>query len=464
MKDKVIGIVITDGVGYRNFILSNFFEEVVKNYKQVIILSCLPKSIYGNLIEKCKIIEIDVLKESFYTWFFRKGKELNHLRLNLKDNFGIQDNFDLMYTKSKSIRGFSIRFLHILSKITASENIIHLFYSLQKKSFSNNKLIESYHKIIKENKISLLFFTHQRPPYIASLLYVSEKQNIPTSTFIFSWDNIASKGRMAGDFNYYFVLSNLMKKELLKFYSGINENQIKIVGTPQFEPYIMEKFGYSKNELIKKFDLKPEIPIIFFTCNDSSSENDPLYLDYLAESINANRLSSSVNLIVRTSPAEDPTRFENLKEKYEFIKWNFPDWELRQSGHQEPWTQRVPSHEDVSDLKSLLAHCDVCINVLSTITLDSFLFGKPVINPVFGNEKNEYFDDQKFLKYEHLQHLVNSNSSMIVKNQEEFINAVNLVLSNNDKKENERNEFVNLQIRLPLEGTSKRIVEVLKTL
>ena len=59
-----------------------------------------------------------------------------------------------------------------------------------------------------------------------------------------------------------------MKKELLKFYSGINENQIKIVGTPQFEPYIMEKFGYSKNELIKKFDLKPEIPIIFFTCND----------------------------------------------------------------------------------------------------------------------------------------------------------------------------------------------------
>jgi len=60
--------------------------------------------------------------------------------------------------------------------------------------------------------------------------------------------------------------------------------------------------------------------------------------------------------------------------------------------------------------------------------------------------------------------LVNSNSSMIVKNQEEFINAVNLVLSNNDKKENERNEFVNLQIRLPLEGTSKRIVEVLKTL
>ena len=464
MMDKVLGIVITDGVGYRNFIMSPFIEEVISNNKEVVILSCLPISVYGDLGNKCKIIEIDVLIENSSTWFFRKAKELSHLSLNLKNNFGIQDNYDLMYSTSKTKRGFATRFLHFFSKLSSSENWIQLFYFFQKISFSKNELILSYQKILKENHISTLFFTHQRPPYIAPLLYISEKLNINTATFIFSWDNIASKGRMAGNFNYYFVWSDLMKSELLKFYTKVKESQIRIVGTPQFEPYVMKEFGYTKDELIKKYQLDEEKPIILFTCNDSSSENDPIYLELLAKSIKDKELVKSVNLIVRTSPAEDPTRFEYLKIKYPFITWNFPDWHLCKSGHQEPWTQRVPSYEDVNDLKTLLQHCDLCINVLSTITLDSFLFNKPVINPVFGDEVNEYFDDQKFLKYEHLDHLVQSNSSVIVKNKKDFIKAVNQILNKEDKKELERKEFINLEILLPLEGTSKRIAEVLKSL
>jgi hypothetical protein len=40
---KKLGIVITDGVGYRNFILSDFISATNQIFDEVVIFSCLPK-------------------------------------------------------------------------------------------------------------------------------------------------------------------------------------------------------------------------------------------------------------------------------------------------------------------------------------------------------------------------------------------------------------------------------------
>ncbi|MBP4140506.1 hypothetical protein J3S90_01670 [Flavobacterium sp. P4023] len=459
---KNLGIVITDGVGFRNYILTEFIEEAKSNFDNVIIFSCLPKSVYDDLNLKCEIIELDVFTEKFKNWFFRKAKEVAHLQLNKNNNFGIQDNFNSNKTKSKSNRGYATRFIIKFTSLFHSEKWILRYNYWQQNSFKNNKVTKQYEELLKDNKITLLFFTHQRPPFIAPLIFVAQKQNIKTATFIFSWDNLASKGRMAGNFDNYLVWSNLMKTELLTFYKSVKQHQVEVVGTPQFEPFTYAKVGYAKESLIKKFNLDSKKPIVFFTCNDSSSENDPIYLDLLANFIQTNKLKKEVNLIVRTSPAEDPDRFKEIAEKYEFIKWNFPDWTITRYGHQEAWTQRVPSVQDLDDLKTLLQHCEFNINVLSTITLDAFIFDKPVINPVFGNTINCMFDDQKFLKYEHLRKLVDSKASEIVTNEESFLNAINKILSDGDDKSRERKDFNNLQIGKPLEGTSKRIATILR--
>jgi len=460
---KKLGVVITDGVGFRNFILTDFINEAKKEFHEVIILSCLPKSVYDKFNLECKIIELEVFSETFYTWFFRKAKEVTHLQINKKNNFGIQDNYNLNKTKSKSNRGYATRFIMKFSSIFYSEKWILRYNSLQQKSFQKDKITKEYEQLLRENKVDLLFFTHQRPPFVAPLIYVAEKLKIKTGAFIFSWDNLASKGRMAGNFDFYLVWSNLMKKELLAFYQSVKETQIKVVGTPQFEPYILDKYGWEKSFFDVKFKIDKSKPIIFFTCNDASSENDPVYLELLAKFIKENKLVKEVNIIVRTSPAEEPIRFKDFIEKYPFIIWNFPDWNISRAAHQEAWTQRVPSVEDLNDLKSLLKYCNVCINVLSTITLDAFIFDKPVINPVFGNEKNGFFDDQKFLKYEHLSKLVDSESSFIVKNEKEYLDSINKILLGQDGRKQQRSEFLNLQIGQNLHGTSQRIASTLAT-
>ncbi|MDP2088392.1 MAG: hypothetical protein Q8J84_03220 [Flavobacteriaceae bacterium] len=39
-----LGIVITDGVGYRNFILSDFISKSKQTFDEVVIFLCLPNS------------------------------------------------------------------------------------------------------------------------------------------------------------------------------------------------------------------------------------------------------------------------------------------------------------------------------------------------------------------------------------------------------------------------------------
>lgn len=459
---KKLGIVITDGVGFRNFILSDFLFETEKQFDEVVILSCLPASAYQGFLQKSRVIELEVFQEKFSTWFFRKAKEVAHLQLHKKNNFGITDNLNINKSQAKTPRGYATRFIFKLTSVFYSENWIQLYNKLQQQSFKNKRIVKGYKTIFEEEKFNILFITHQRPPFIAPLVYQAEQLKIKTASFIFSWDNLASKGRMAANFNYYLVWSDLMKEELLNFYKKVKEQNVEVVGTPQFEPYVLERYKTAKNDFYIRFNLAPAQKTICFSCGDiSTSKNDELYITTIAQAVQENKIQN-VNLLVRTSPAEDSIRFESFIVKYPFIKWNYPKWHLARKGHQEEWSQRIPSKEDVVDLRSILEYSDLNINMLSTMSLDFMQFDKPVINPVFGNKENGLYDDQRFLQYPHIENVVNSNATRIVKSKDELIDAIKLYIQNPDIDLENRKKLIQLQIGKPLEGTSERIAEILR--
>lgn len=456
-----LGIVITDGVGFRNFLLSDFYQKAEETFNEVVILSCLPKQAYKDLNISCEIVELSIFKESFFTWFFRKTKEVAHLQHHKKHNKGIETNLEKNWTKTKSARGYATRFIFQLTSIINSEKWIQRFNRCQQLFFRDDIITKEYFKILDKEKFNLLFFTHQRPPFIAPLIYAAEVSRVKTATFIFSWDNLASKGRMSGNFDYYLVWSDLMKSELLQFYPSILDSQIEVVGTPQFEPYVLDRYKSTREKFIKMFNLNPSLKTLCYSCGDiSTSKNDELYVATVANAISDKRISE-VNFLVRISPAEDGKRFKELTEKYPFIKWNFPKWILTRERHQEEWSQRVPTIEDVIDLRSILQFSDLNINMLSTMSLDFMCFEKPVINPVFGNLENGLYNDQKFLDYEHIKSVIHSKSTRIVKNENELINAINLYLKNPEIDAEERASLVQMQISEPLENTGRRIAETL---
>lgn len=297
--------------------------------------------------------------------------------------------------------------------------------------------------------------------FVAPLVYQAEQLKIKTVSFIFSWDNLASKGRMAANFDCYLVWSDLMKAELQQFYTSVKKENIEVVGTPQFEPYVLERYQVAKEDIVAKFSLDTSLKTICFSCGDSStSKNDELYIETIAKAI-LNQQIEKVNFIVRTSPAEDPIRFVSFVERFPFIKWNYPRWTLSRKEHQEVWSQRIPSVEDVKDLRSLLEFSNLNINMLSTMSLDFIQFDKPVINTVFGNAENGLYNDQRFLNYAHIVNVVNSKATKIVRNQEALVTAINHYLKNPNLDSENRKQLLQLQVTKPLPDTGKRIAQTL---
>lgn len=457
---KTLGLVITDGVGFRNYILSDFLNAAEKEFNNIVILSCLPASVYKGHTN-CRIIELNVFKEHYKTWFFRKAKEVAHLKLHAKGNFGIQHNLSVNTSKLKTTRGYGTRFIYKLTNFFHSEKNIQTFQNLQDFTFSSNKITKEYKCILKQENFDILFFTHQRPPYIAPLAYVAKKLKVKTAAFIFSWDNLASKGRMASNFDYYLVWSNLMKKELEQFYTKVNPKNIKVIGTPQFEPYVMDKYKTDKLSFFKKFNLDLTKGLVCYSCADKSiGANDSVHITSVMQYLK-NNPELNLQLLVRTSPAEDGSRFESLKSKFPEIIWNVPKWNLTRSNHAESWSQRIPSIEDVKDLRAVLEFSDVNVNMCSTMGLDFMLFNKPVIYTVFGNESNGLYNDQLFLNYAHLEYVIDSKAVAIAKNETELHKYLTEALQQPELRKEYREALIKLEISKELKGTSSRIAKTL---
>ncbi len=459
---KKLGIVITDGVGFRNFIMSDFCMEVSQQFDEVIIYSGLPITAFPESIqEKCTLKELEIYEEEKTSWFFRKWKEVAHLQ-GYQSTYGMKDCLVSGYPKTNSLRSLLVKGIYFCTRFIHFESSVLFAEKLQFYSFSKNNVTKEYLQLLQHDQPNHVFFTHQRPPYIAPFLYATQQLKIPVSTFIFSWDNLASKGRMMGTFDFYFVWSDLMKKELLYFYPNTKDENVKVVGTPQFEPYVMKKYETTPLDFFTKFQLDASIKTICYSCADISiGKNDSIVISAIANAIRNNQIKEKVQLLVRTSPAEDDSRFKAVREDFPEIVWNVPKWILTRENHAETWSQRVPSEEDVVDLRTILQNVDLNINMCSTMSLDFMLFDKPVINTVFGNLENGLYDDQRFLNYVHFKKVVDSQSVTIAKNELELIEQINQALSNPKERTVERRIMIDLQISEPLVGTSKRIAYTL---
>jgi len=325
------------------------------------------------------------------------------------------------------------------------------------KNFASNDVLS------KIKQLDYVFFSHQRPPFALPILKLAKRLKKKTGAFIFSWDNLPSKGRMMGDFNDYYVWSELMKSDLLEFYPNVSCNNVFVVGTPQFESYVMPDFYISNEEFRNRLGIPKDRKIITYSCGDiTTSKNDELYIGIIANAVDQGLFGDNFILLVRTSPAESADRFNKVKSNFHNIIWNVPDWSLVRDNHPEPWSQRLPSKYDIEILRAILTYSEIGVNMCSTMSLDFMLFGKPVVNPVFGNASNRLYDDQRFLHYRHYEVVVKSGAVGIAKNEEELIHQIKNAIQSPADRLNEQKNLINLEIGIELPIISETLVKTFK--
>ena len=368
---KRICFLIPDGIGIRNYLYSDVISILVKQGHQVILWHSLDPELI-KLTEK----RLDVNFEQYLFTHKPDGKRVQLLResarfARLKLNARKKNNPTILTNwtgRSASRKGkLLIKGAEFIGGFLRSYDLIASTESYEFKLVRKSKEFYSAKKFLEEIKPDLVFCTHQRVFSVTSAIEAAKSLGIPTSTAIFSWDNLP-KGRLPFRTDQYLVWSEYMYDELRSYYPEILEHQIEVTGSPQFDFYYKEGIILESGELASKYGLDASKTWVCFSgCDTVTSPDDPKYLSDVAESLMDH---DEVELIFRPVPVEKVDRFLPVLEKFNKIKLIKPIWVT--GSH---WGNFFPLYEDIQLLVNLAYHCKVVVNMGSTMALDFSTFG-----------------------------------------------------------------------------------------
>lgn len=321
--------------------------------------------------------------------------------------------------------------------------------------------MEGYRHLFATVRPDVLFCSHQRPPEIVAPVLAARELGIPTATFIFSWDNLTSKGRIAAPFDHYLVWSDCMAEELLRYYPDVTRRQVHVVGTPQFDPYDDDDLRLSRDDYFRQIGADPARPLICYSGGDAGNcPDDPHHVRLLLELIRSGRIKGGPQVILRPSPVDPGNRYAQVRAEFPELLYAPPAWSHTRAG---AWAGVIPRASDVTFLANLTYHSSLNINVASTMTLDFAIHDRPVVNlafdmsqpPAAGMPLRRYYD------FEHYRPVAEFGAARISYSPEQLADHVNAYLADPGLDRENRRRLVELEVQLPLGKSAERILETL---
>lgn len=430
-KNKIL-LLFPDGVGIRNYLFSNTFN----NYRSedLILFHSFDPQTITSIKEDSSIVDdivIPIYKESAKEKFLRELICLSRLHYN---NSKV-NNLTLLTNWNWKQKGLSKK---IFYKVIELSSIFFKAYSsilklekMYQKAIRQNPFYYQVKNILSDTKVSHLFCSHQRALNAATIFAAATDLGIKTSTVIYSWDNLP-KARLALRADNYLVWSDYMKNELKEFYSEIPAENIHITGTPQFEFYDEPKNIIDKEIFYEKYNLDLNKRIICFSGDDTkTSPDDPSYLKDIAEEIIKANLQNEYQILLRRCPVDFSGRFDKIVEQYkDLIKEAPPLWYFSKS---KEWNTVYPTFEDVKLLVSTAFYSDIVVNVGSTMAFDFAMFNKPCIfiNYDQPNKNVKDWSVKTIYQFQHFRSMPNKNSIIWLNSKDEIAQKVVMQTNNN---------------------------------
>ncbi len=428
MQNKKIFILLPDGVGLRNFSFTNFHTIGIQNGFDITFWNNTPFSL-SDL--KFKEIRFDNPKTHPLTDLLKIAQTQIELNLNCKkskDEIYNHYRFPLSYKNFKSIlKAIYIKWLIFWNNSEKGLERIRVDIS---KNERKTKLYFDSLETLKKEKPDFVFCTNQRIMLAVAPILAAQDLGIPTATFIFSWDNLPKATKII-EADFYFVWSEHMKNELRFYYPHINENQIIITGTPQFEPHFDKSFLVSKEEFFETHKLDVNKKYICFSGDDiTTSPNDPSYLETIAKAIvNLNNKGYNLGVVFRRCPVDFSSRFDEVLSKYsDTITSINPIWEKKGV----EWHAILPTKDDLILQMNTIHHTELVINLGSSMVFDYVAMNKPCcyINFEVKNDKVPYWSVNNIYKFIHFRSMPSKEAVYWINDKNDMEVIIENMLSN----------------------------------
>jgi hypothetical protein len=146
-------------------------------------------------------------------------------------------------------------------------------------------------------------------------------------------------------------------------------------------------------------------------------------------------------------------------EKYPEITVSDPLWLSYADGD---WTQIVPTMDDVALLVNVIHHCDVVVNVASTMAMDFAILGKPGIYIAYNPPSiNGNWSIHDLYRLPHFRSVHDLHPVYWAYGSEELGTLVMHALSHPQEKSQARSDWLNKQVMQPLNEASARCQKAL---
>jgi hypothetical protein len=420
-------IFLPDGVGLRNFALTNFNAIGKAIGFEVCYWNNTPFQIKSELgFEELKIENQEMHPMTTVYTRARKRCELNVFDKKFNETVYNTYNFPQSYKGVKNaFKSLYVDFLVATKSNEKGVNAIRMKIKNLERSTSKYAYCK---KQLKENRPDIIFCTNPRPSQAIAPILAAQDLGIPTASFIFSWDNLP-KATTLIEPDFYFVWSDYMKKELLEYCPYVKSEQVFVTGTPQFESHFDINLLQSKDAFYHEAKLNADKKYICFSGDDSTtSPLDQYYLEDLALSVRElNQQGYNLGIIYRKCPVDFTGRYDTILGKYKDVIVSIdPLW--RPIG--KSWNEIMPTKDDFSLQANICHHTEFVGNIASSMVFDFVAHDKSCL--FFDYEQPQLEkgvrDIGQNYKYIHFRSMPSKEAVLFVKNKEELTSIVKSIL------------------------------------
>jgi hypothetical protein len=463
IKPKIkIFILLTDGVGLRNFAYTSFYHLGIKKGYEIVFWNATPFDL--NRLDISSVV-IKKPKLHWYTDILKSACKKIELKLFAhRENDSIYYEYDFPLQKKSIKKLLKSALIVLYSKLYASEKGM---LKIRNKIIKNEKKTSYYKDCIRDLKLEnpdFVFSTTQRSGIAIAALEAAKKLGISTASFIFSWDNIP-KATTVVNSNFYFVWSDHMKKELLHYQRYIKPEQVKVTGTPQFENHYDKSLQQAKKTFFESYGLDLGKKYICFSGDDiTTSPKDELYLRDVAKAVRSlNEKEHNLGIIFRRCPVDFSNRYDEILEMYKDVIVSLdPIWEILGN----VWNGILPTKEDLKLQTNIIAHTECVVNLGSSMVFDYVSHNKPCayinynyLNPSIEAEKGVYVYD-----YVHFRSMPSQEAVIWFSHPDNIANQLEHMLANKDKTVSKAKEWFEVINGHSPADASKRILEHINNL
>lgn len=423
---KKIFVLFPDGVGLRNFAFTNFKEVGEQQGFEVIYWNHSVFPLQEQLGYKEVVLQNTQIHPKTATLSrARKRVELALNRKRLKDPIYKTYRFPLRWKGLKNVMKSLFVSYHEQFSSTPKgwQNLMDAMHAAEK---STNRYQECLQQL-REHQPDLVFCTTQRATQAIAPLLAAQELGIPTACWVYSWDNLP-KGMSTVETDYYFVWSQLMKEQLLTYYPKVRAEQVFVTGTPQFEPHYDTSLLQTREAFCESHGLDAQKRYVCFSGDDqTTSPLDQYYLEDVAKAVRKlNDEDFNLGVVYRQVPVDDSGRYDLVLEEYKDVITSVkPLWKTMGS----QWNEVMPTKEDFVRLVNTCHHCDLVVNICSSMVFDFAIHHKPCIYPNYEQPqlKKGIRDIGQNYKYVHFRSMP-KDAVVWALEKNEIYNALKLVL------------------------------------